>query len=349
LPWYSEPEKEVVYPVTFYGDTTEAAGARAISLTEGGTAEARITLRSVPGIRVKLPNAQQSVQISVAGPGGTEISVPASIRGMGGAQGQIGLYTQNGRLPQKPPNEQSFELFNLAAGRYQVALNGQNGELSQPAQTVDLTDGSTLILDSHPVPAEVSGRIVFEGGVKPADELELFLSGNGSGVMASVEADGTFKFEKTAPGRFDLSLNSASVGIVSVEAKGARLVHDHLEMGAGAAVDLTVHVQPVEAMSKVEGFAWRDGAGVAGAMVLLLPEDLSRVRLMRRDQSDADGSFSLGEVQPGRYTVVAIEDGRDVAYKDSKVIRGYLAGGVKVVVPMKEGQELRVLVQGRKE
>ncbi len=84
-------------------------------------------------------------------------------------------------------------------------------------------------------------------------------------------------------------------------------------------------------------------------MVLLLPEDLSRVRLMRRDQSDADGSFSLGAVQPGRYTVVAIDDGRDVTYKDANVIRGYLAGGVKVVVPMKEGQELRVLVQGRKE
>jgi hypothetical protein len=47
--------------------------------------------------------------------------------------------------------------------------------------------------------------------------------------------------------------------------------------------------------------------------------------------------------------VVAIQDGRDLAYKDAKVIRGYLAGGVKVVVPMKEGQELRVLVQGRKE
>jgi protocatechuate 3,4-dioxygenase beta subunit len=349
LPWYSEPEKEVVYPVTFYGDTTEAASARAITLPEGGTAEARLSLRGVPGIRVKLPNARQNVQLSVAGPGGTQIPVPAAVRGMGGAQGQIALQTDGGRLPEQAPGEWSFELLNLAAGRYQVAVTGEHGEQSQATQTVDLTNGSTLILDSHAVPAEVSGRIVFEGGVKPEGEVELFLSGNRGGVMASMEADGTFKFEKMAAGRFDLNLNSAGVEIVSVEAKGARLVHDHLEIGTGAAVDLTVHVQPVEAMSKVEGFAWRDGTGVAGAMVLLLPEDLSRVRLMRRDQSDADGSFSLSGVQPGRYTVVAIEDGRDLAYKDGKVIRGYLKDGVKVVVPMKEGAGLRVLVQGRQE
>ena len=31
--------------------------------------------------------------------------------------------------------------------------------------------------------------------------------------------------------------------------------------------------------------------------------------LIRRDQSDSDGSFALRDVVPGQYTVVAIQDG----------------------------------------
>ncbi len=48
-------------------------------------------------------------------------------------------------------------------------------------------------------------------------------------------------------------------------------------------------------------------------MIALVPRDPDADReLFRRDQSDLDGTFSLGNVIPGEYTVVAIENGWDL-------------------------------------
>ena len=83
-------------------------------------------------------------------------------------------------------------------------------------------------------------------------------------------------------------------------------------------------------------------------MVLLLPQDLDRDQLIRRDQSDADGSFTLARIAPGRYTLVAIDDGHDLAYKTQSVIKPYLAGGLVVTIPQTSSTPLQVTIQSRK-
>jgi hypothetical protein len=136
--------------------------------------------------------------------------------------------------------------------------------------------------------------------------------------------------------------------ITSMEAKGAHLVHDRVEVPPGGSVELTVHLQPSETLSSLEGVALQGETGMPGAMVLLIPQDLQRVRLIRRDQSDGDGSFSLPNVLPGKYTLLAIDDGHDLAYKDEKVIRPYLAGGTAITVPLKSSEPLKINVQTRR-
>jgi len=54
--------------------------------------------------------------------------------------------------------------------------------------------------------------------------------------------------------------------------------------------------------------------------------------LFRRDQSDSDGSFTLPDIVPGMYTVVAIADGWELEWTNPEVLKPYLAGGVKVEV-----------------
>jgi hypothetical protein len=185
---------------------------------------------------------------------------------------------------------------------------------------------------------------------RPGGDLELALvSGHRRAAMAEVGKDGSFKFEKVQPGKFDVNLTSSSLVITSTEAKGARLLHGHLEIAAGAAAALTVHVQAAEALAKVEGTAVKEGEAAVGVMVLLVPQDLERTRQFRRDQSDTDGSFTMTSVLPGQYTLVAIDDGRDVAYKDEKVIRPYLDRGVAITVPVKDGGPVEVPVQTRKD
>ncbi len=84
---------------------------------------------------------------------------------------------------------------------------------------------------------------------------------------------------------------------------------------------------------RVEGFARKGEKGVAGAMVLLVPKDPAAFPdLVRRDQSDSDGSFSIRDAAPGEYVAVAIEDGWDLDWARPEVMRRYLPGGVAVTV-----------------
>jgi hypothetical protein len=84
---------------------------------------------------------------------------------------------------------------------------------------------------------------------------------------------------------------------------------------------------------RIEGFARKKERGFAGAMIVLVPKDLKAItELARRDQSDSDGSFALLNVEPGDYTVVAIEDGWELDWGDPAVIARYLPGGQPVTV-----------------
>jgi hypothetical protein len=241
-----------------------------------------------------------------------------------------------------------MELANLAPGRYEVMAYGENGGAGQSVETVDLADGSTLTFGNS-APTSIAGTVLFDHA-RPKGDLQVVLSSgrHRGSVMTSVAADGSFRFERTAAGKFDIFLNRSDLVISSIAAKGARVVHDKLDVPAGASVDLTIRTGGAESTVNLEGFATRDGIGMAGAMVLLLPEDLGRTRLIRRDQSDADGSFTLQGVPAGRYTLVAIDDGRDLAYKSEALIKPYLQRGLPITIPLKSNETIKVPVQARR-
>jgi hypothetical protein len=55
----------------------------------------------------------------------------------------------------------------------------------------------------------------------------------------------------------------------------------------------------------------------------------------------------LQGIPPGRYTLLAIDDGSQLLYKTAAVIKPYLRGGVSVVIPRSESDMLKVPVQKR--
>jgi hypothetical protein len=106
---------------------------------------------------------------------------------------------------------------------------------------------------------------------------------------------------------------------------------------------LQVQATLSQGSTRVEGFARRDGKGVAGVMVVLTPKSLGAMKtLARRDQSDSDGSFSLRDVVPGQYTVVAIEDGWELDWSQPDVIARYLPGGIPVTVSDNAGKLMTI-------
>jgi hypothetical protein len=134
-----------------------------------------------------------------------------------------------------------------------------------------------------------------------------------------------------------LTASGAKVSGRTVKIEGANEVKLTVAMGRG--------------LGRVEGVVKIDDKAVAGLMVLMVPEGTGLPgdefeQLVRMDQSDSDGTFTLNGVVPGRYVLMAIEDGWQLEWKQEVVLAPYLAKGVRVA--MGAGEEKKVAVEGVK-
>ncbi len=98
--------------------------------------------------------------------------------------------------------------------------------------------------------------------------------------------------------------------------------------------------------ARIDGTVLQNNQGVSQTMVVMVPERQEENRdLIRRDQSDSDGTFSLYQVLPGRYTVVAIANGWDLDWRNPEVLRPYLAHGQLVEVTAARTYKISVSAQ----
>jgi hypothetical protein len=344
-PWYAQQvqpgvpgaeiarDLDVAYPITYYGDTTNGAAAAPILLAEGASLSVQINIRAVAAIHVPIVGIDTSrggmnANVFVEGPGGFLLSVSAPLMGVNNL----------------------YELTGLAPGRYIAEFQDfrHHEALVTARQTVDLAAGSTLSMQSA-APISVTGQVVFEGLDRPPKGVGVLLSDGKQFFRAGVRQDGSFDFGSRAPvpGRYEVYVSSAGEAYVkSVAAKGAAISGGTIEIAEGASIQLSV-VAAKGAHSKLDGIALKDDKPLAAAMILLLPQDLNRKLLIRRDQSDSDGTFTLPEIVPGRYTLLAIDDGRELAYHDPDAIKPYLSGGQLVEFPRKSDAPVKVNVVSR--
>ena len=95
--------------------------------------------------------------------------------------------------------------------------------------------------------------------------------------------------------------------------------------------------------TRIEGFVRKSGKGQAGVMVVLVPKDPAVFRALTRiDQSDSDGSFSLRDVAPGGYTVVAIENDWEMDRSRPEAFQRYLSQGIAVTVTESSGKLVKL-------
>jgi hypothetical protein len=128
-------------------------------------------------------------------------------------------------------------------------------------------------------------------------------------------------------GKYEIGLAQApGYYIAGISATGAKSAGRTVELPASGTVALTISIGAGAAT--LNGKVEHDGKPFAGAMVLLLPQDIQySPGLTRRDQSDSDGTFTLPDIVPGRYTLVAIDGGEDLEYSNPIAIQPYLAPG----------------------
>jgi len=322
---------DVAYPVTFFDSTTQEASASPIMLEAGGRQEANIALHAEPALRLQVAAPRK-------GPGFVQPELRTMVFGV-----QVSAETAGGF---DPVPTGLVEFRGVPPGHYEL-VQGDPTRISE----IDATSSQVVDPNAGALAATVSGVLRTTNGAPLPDNVNVSLEpANGPNQAMGINAHkGAFRFDAVPPGTWNVSafVQGNALPVVAVAADGPALAGNQITV-KGRPVAAFVTVSP--SLSRVKGFARANGKGAAGAMIVLVPRQPSAYSaLVRRDQSDSDGSFSLRDVPAGQYTVVAIEDGWKLDWTDRQTIARYLPRGVAITVSGQAGADVAlsepVLVQ----
>jgi hypothetical protein len=138
---------------------------------------------------------------------------------------------------------------------------------------------------------------------------------------------------QTLPGSYEVLLRSRQdVYLTGITMPSAEIKGRTIKVHAGEFM-MTLHV--ARGRATVSGVATLAGKPAPGAMVLLVPASLGNpdgLTILRRDQTNTDGSFELSDVVPGQYILTAIDHGWQINWKDPSTLRDYLLHGTPMDV-----------------
>lgn len=356
---------DVVYPITFFPDATNLAEATRFALAPGATQTADFQLRAVPSVHLRVRVPFQSTPVTTVS--GTADSEGSSQETSNSAEIdsspdvavalKIGdSYTDQIEPARKQIAPGVVELSGIPPGQVEVytmtgsILSGPDDSVVSHGRMLNLSSDTELDLSAQGDSAAVTGVVLSSRFAPPAatasqaspdqtapdlgeGSLSMSISfrspKTGESYDATVSDRGKFSFaSSTLPaGAYEVELpGQPGLRVSSLEATGATVSGRTVEIPAGQPVNVTVHA--AEASCTLSGLALKNGKPVAGAIVLLVPQDPGHdMSLYHRDQSDSDGSFSMSPLFPGRYILLAIENGWDLEWADPKVMFQYLPGG----------------------
>jgi hypothetical protein len=337
VPAAEEPPSplDVAYPVTFYSGVTDAASASAIVLGSGGTVSADVTLHPVPALHIRV----------VAGNSDPEQQFYGVLQER--VFGGVFIHVRTQSVAIAPG---VMEMQGVAPGHYIMKTNGWSGSQFQPGQEreVDVTGNGELDTTRSSSFAPFTATFHFEAAAPARTQAFIQLRDKKSarffGGRFNDKNEAEIQ-EGVAPGSYEVSFQTnQDVFIKSLSATGGRVTGRTLDIKGSGPVKLSLVVAQGE--GTVRGTALREDKPIAGVMVLLAPADpANNQALFRRDQSDSDGTFTLANVVPGRYTVLAIQDGWDLEWTNPEVLKKFMAQGEPVVVETRGKYSVKVKVQ----
>jgi len=199
-------------------------------------------------------------------------------------------------------------------------------DLSQTGQELDESIGDLA--------AKATLTIRMPHGEKPPKQFFVTLQDSHRHAQARpLSANGTVEFADLLSGKYSILFFSPNKSYTAARAvtNGIETPGHELNVTPGASLDVTVFL--TEGITTIEGFAKRGEKVVSGVMVILVPKDPGLHQdLLRRDQSDLDGSFSLRGVPPGTYTIVAVEDAWGFPWQQPEALARYVKHGQNVII-----------------
>jgi 5-hydroxyisourate hydrolase-like protein (transthyretin family) len=333
------PELDVVYPMTFFPNSPDLAGAAPITLRSGDAEVADIRLQAVPGAHITLRTPAPKE--------GTGVWAHISQELVEGQRFNVPAATQ-----QIAPGV--WEISGVPPGRFDVdlAINDGTGNHIARRQSVQVSGASAdLVLGEANSPVKLSGVARFDDGSEfnSPPRLQVKSTATGAWYQLPSEKDGTFEMKSDGlpPGPYEIWVMQSrdAEAVRSIKATNAKVTSGRAFDITGAG-DVKLEVILSRGTGSISGFALKDGKPLDAVMVALVPENPEHnLVLFRRDQSDSDGSFNLPGIHPGKYTVIALENGWDIEWLEPGALRKYLAAGQRVQVTPNARLEVKVSVQ----
>ena len=331
------PALDVAYPITYYSGATDSSEATQIFVKMGERATADLTLMPVPAVHliVNVPEDGKPEWVSSSHvPGNVMLS-----------QQVFDSYQANVYAEQTRIGKGVVEISGIAPGRFDVKLQtfgktpatreeevdvGGNAAIDAPAKTSQVSIRGTVTVEGHPPPRSAFVRI--------------WRRGSGEALSAQAKRNGEFEIEqdRITPGKYEVAVFGISGAVVrSIMANGARVAGQSVDIQNGGTIRLNIEL--AQGLGEISGAAVRDGKPVSGAMIVLVPQDYeNNGTLIRRDQSDSDGTFTLRAVLPGKYTVLALENAWDLEWFSPSVLSPYLPRGASVDVAARQKYQVKV-------
>jgi hypothetical protein len=212
--------------------------------------------------------------------------------------------------------------------------------------TADIADGATQLTgDSGGGEATVSGKVTSLDRKIRFAGISLVALHPQRNYFAQLNDAGDFTVQ-VPPGEYQVIGQIPQMYLASVTSPDTLVKGRMVQVKAGSVARLEIVAG--NGFGQVEGVAERNGHPASGVMVLLAPEDAKDNQILfRRDQSDSDGSFLLFNIIPGRYRLLAIDEGWEVDWADPNVLAAYLKKSVPVRVYAHDKLRQMVEVQDR--
>ncbi len=337
-----DPSLDVAYPLTWFPGVSDPSLAETLTLQGGDTHQADFRLVPIPSIHLRIvppPSTQTNLRsapifpvVERVVPGGNNFAfTPVSVNV--NSQGQV-------------------DIGGLAPGLYQIRMQGQGADVR--TSLVEVNAGSTRTLESGAQLDIANIKLHFDGiDDTQADEnsvqVQLINTETGDAVsgtnpefgggppnLRQRRQPGAAAPDRTVqalPGSYEVVLRSRQdVYLTGITMPSAEVKGRTIKVHAGDSV-MTLHV--ASGRATVTGVATIADKPATGAMILLVPASLGDphgLTILRRDQTNTDGSFELTDVIPGQYILTAIDHGWQINWNDPSTLGTYLLHGIPMDV-----------------
>jgi hypothetical protein len=321
----------VAYPITYYSGAIDSSEATPITLKAGDRAEADVGLSAVPAVHLRIPTNSDQEHI------GANLS-----------QNVFGRYSIPVPGYTFQPGNGELEVNGVAPGNYSVTVNSYGKQQTSRTEEVQLTDNMKMDASQGTPPTTIDGIVSLDGRPAPSDGfVQLYSRVTHGNLSTQISGKGEFKIaaDDLKAGTYDVYVFNIPHSVVTgVLAEGADVAGKTITLKKGTSVQMAITMSA--SLGQVDGVAQLKDKPKAGAMIVLVPNDPDvNASLFRRDQSDSDGTFTLHDVVPGKYTVIAIADGWDLEWDKPSVLKPYMNLGQKLEVNPKGKYQVKVPVQ----